>query len=200
MIIIGITGGIATGKSFVTTVLRERGAPVIDADETYHNLLATDLELNASLRRAFGDEVFAPDGQLDRRALGRRVFTDPVARSTLNGIAHPAVRVAMRRALDETQAKGAPVAYLSVPLLYEGGLDAMVDRVIVVSSSSATQLARLMRRENISADEAQRRIDSQMPLDEKRRRAWKILENEGSAEETRARVEALHASLLAERA
>lgn len=198
MIVIGLTGGIATGKSFVTTVLREKGVTVIDADETYHQLLATDAELNESLRQAFGDEVFGSDGQLDRRALGRRVFSDPEARARLNAITHPAVRAAMRRDLDRAREAGEPVAYLSVPLLYEGGLDAMVDRVIVVASAPATQLARLMRRESIPEDEARRRIDSQMPLDEKRRRAWKVLENEGSPDETRARVESLHEEILHE--
>lgn len=200
MIVIGVTGGISTGKSLVTSILREKQARVIDADETYHHLLATDETLNTALRRAFGDGVYGPDGRLDRRALGQRVFTDPEARATLNGIAHPAVRREMGRELDQARAAGEPVVYLSVPLLYEGGLDAMVDRVLVIAASPATQLARLMRRENIPEDDARRRIASQMPLDEKRRRAWKVIENEGSPEETRAQIEALHAALLAESA
>src|SRR5205085_2247594 len=114
--------------------------------------------------------------------LGARVFSDPAARAQLGALTHPAVRAEMERQLALHAARGAPVVYLSVPLLYEGGLDAMVQHVVVIASNPENQLKRLMARENISVEDARRRIASQMPLEEKVRRAWRVIHNDGTAE------------------
>lgn len=190
MVIIGLTGGIASGKSTVSRILRELGSPVIDADAIVHQLQAPGTPVTAAIAREFGPEVIRPDGSLDRAALGAIVFRDPARRKALETIVHPAVRERMWADVDRYRAEGRPAVVLDVPLLIEGGMYRTVDQVWLVYADRATEHARLMARDGLTAEEADRRIAAQMDLDEKRRYAQVIIDNRGSVAETREQVEA----------
>lgn len=185
----GLTGGIASGKSTVAAMLRDLGAPVVDADAIVHRLQAPGGPAYGPIVAAFGPGVVAPDGTLDRRALAARVFADPEARRRLEAIVHPLVRQEMAAAVAALRQAGAPVAVLDVPLLVEGGLYRTVDEVWVVYVDPDTQVRRLMARSGLTEAEARRRIAAQMPLDEKVRYAHVVIDNRGSLAETRAQVE-----------
>lgn len=183
---IGLTGSIACGKSTVAAMLREAGCPVQDADAVSRALTAAGGEALPAVRAAFGDGVFS-GAALDRRALGALVFSDENARAHLNAILHPLV---IRRVMDAVSACDAPdaLSFADVPLLYECGMEAMFDAVWVVAAPRKTQIARLRERDGLSAGEAARRIDAQMPLAEKIARADAVIRTDGSLEQTRARV------------
>ena len=185
MLIIGLTGGIATGKTLVSDTWAQRGVPVIDGDKTYHGLLATDPSLTTAILEAFGRQVIDDQGRVDRRALGALVFADRESLDRLDQITHPAVHADFERAIQVLARQGNPVVVLSVPLLFEAGTDQMVDRVVVVTCSPEAQLSRLMARAGIDAVTARARIQSQMPLALKEARAWRVLRNDGSQEATR---------------
>ncbi len=180
MYIVGLTGGIATGKSTAANVLRELGAFVVDADE-----IARGLTLPGG---AAADAVCRRFGTLDRKAIGRAVFSDERARADLNAIVHPLVHDAMLAAL---AASGAAVAVLDVPLLYESGMETLADEIWVTHVSREEQARRVMRRDGLSEADALARIDSQMPTEEKLRRANAGIDTSGAPENTRARIEAL---------
>ncbi len=188
---VGLTGGIASGKSSVAAHLESRGVPVLDADEVYHRLLREDPGLLRELRDRFGDEVFTPDGTLDRARLGSIVFADPAARADLGRIAHPRVRSRIAAWLAERRDEDPPVAVVVIPLLYEGGLETMFDDVWVVAIDPATQLRRLMERNGLDEAQARARIGSQMPLAEKIARADAVIDNQGTPDATRNRVDRL---------
>ena len=188
MIVIGLTGGIASGKSTVSAILRELGAPVVDADQIVRQLQAPGTPMLAAIVREFGPEVIRPDGSLDRAALGRVVFADPARRRALEAIVHPAVRQEMWKQVAECRARGARAVVLDVPLLLEGGLDRQVDQVWVVWVDRETQLARLMARDGLDRTQAEQRINAQMSLDEKRQRADVVIDNCGTVEATRSQV------------
>jgi dephospho-CoA kinase len=198
MMRIGLTGGIATGKSTVQAMLEEQGYPVLDADAVYHELLATDAEMLADLRTRFGAACFDADGQLDRKALGEVVFADAEARRDLGALTHPRVRRRMVAWLEErSQDRPPPAAvFVSIPLLFENGLEALFDATWVVSCSPDLQLERLRARNDLDEEAARRRIASQMPLEEKERRADVVIVNDGARPETRARVAAAIAAVL----
>lgn len=174
-----------------------RGIPVVDADVVYHRLLAEDAELLAELRGAFGDEVFQPDGTLDRRALGARVFAHPAELARLGEITHPRVRVALVGDLERHAGATPPppAVVAAIPLLFESRLEPLFDVTVVVDVPAAVQLARLLEREGIDEAEARARIASQMPLEERRARADHAISNAGPREETAANLEALLATL-----
>lgn len=196
MRIIGLTGSIASGKSTVTAILREIGAPVIDADAIVHELQQPGTEVTAAIAREFGPGVLRPDGSLDRAALGRMVFADPERRRALEAIVHPAVRVEMLRRIEELRREGRPAAVLDIPLLYESGWDRLVDEVWVVYVDRATQKARLIARSGLSPEEAEARIAAQGDLEEKARRADRVIDNRGGLAETRAQVLAAWQAVL----
>jgi len=188
MIVIGLTGGIASGKSTVSAILRELGAPVVDADQIVRQLQAPGTPVLAAIAREFGPEVIRPDGSLDRAALGRVVFADPARRRALEASVRPAVRQEMWKQVAECRARGARAVVLDVPLLLEGGLDRQVDQVWVVWVDRETQLARLMARDGLDRTQAEQRINAQMSLDEKRQRADVVIDNCGTVEATRSQV------------
>ncbi|MBY6275977.1 dephospho-CoA kinase [Symbiobacterium thermophilum] len=190
MRIIGLTGSIASGKSTVSAMLRELGAAVIDADAIVHHLQRPGTPVFESIVREFGPGVVRPDGSLDRQALGRIVFADPGRRRALEAIVHPAVRAEIWRQVEQYRREGRPAVVLDVPLLYESGWDRQVDEVWVVWVDAETQKARLIARSGLSPEEAEARIAAQMSLDEKARRADRIIDNRGSLDRTRAQVEA----------
>lgn len=188
MIVIGLTGGIATGKSTATAFLREAGIPVIDADQVARQVVESGQPALAELAAAFGPSILQPDGSLDRKRLGDLVFADAAARSRLNAITHPHIRAAVAAEKDRLAAAGERIIVLDVPLLIESGMDRDVDRVWVVTASAPQQQRRLMERDGLSEAEATQRIQAQMPLAEKIRRADAVIDNSGSREATQTRL------------
>jgi dephospho-CoA kinase len=196
MITVGLTGGIGSGKSTVSGFLRERGAPVIDADAIVHQLQAPGSPVLAEIAAAFGREVLRPDGSLDRPKLGAIVFADPARRHQLEAIVHPPVRRRIWELVDRYRAEGAPAVILDIPLLIEGGWQESLDQVWLVWVDAETQLRRLIHRDHLSEEAARARIEAQMPLDEKRRYADLIIDNTGSLAQTEAQVERAWRTLL----
>ncbi|HIU15678.1 MAG TPA: dephospho-CoA kinase [Candidatus Ventricola intestinavium] len=186
---IGLTGSIACGKSTVSAYLRELGYAVVDADALSHALTSPGGAALPALRSAFGDAVF--DGEaLNRRRLGQLVFADAAMRERLNALLHPMICreiISRLRALDTEGG----LVFGDIPLLYECGLDAHVDRVWVVCASPQAQLSRLMARDGLTRAQAQQRIAAQMPLEEKARRADACITTDISLSDTRRQVLAL---------
>lgn len=191
MKIIGLTGGIASGKSSVATMLERLGAPVVDADLLAREVVEPGQTALKEIAAQFGAQVLNPDGTLNRAALGTIVFADPAARRTLEAITHPAIRTLAEMRIAHYQETGAPVLFYVAPLLIEAGSAARVDEIWVVYLDRENQLKRLMARDGLGAEEAQQRIDSQMPMDEKRRLGQVVIDNCGSREELAAEVERL---------
>lgn len=196
---IGLTGGVASGKSTVSRMLAELGAPIVDADLLARAVVEPGAEAYDSVVREFGPDIVLPDGTLDRKALGMRVFADLAARRRLEALVHPAVRARLVARLAELSAVGAPVAVLDIPLLIEGGLHRGVDEVWLVYVDPDTQLQRLMERDHLTRAAAAQRIAAQLPLADKRAYARVIIDNCGSIAETRAQVTA-HWHAVLERA
>lgn len=189
---IGLTGSIACGKSTVSAYLRELGYPVVDADAISHALTAPGGDALPALRAEFGDGIF--DGEaLNRQRLGSLVFSDPAARARLNALLHPMILAEIEAQL---LALDTPNSFVfgDVPLLYECGMAHMFDLVWVVHIPREEQIRRLLIRDGLSREEAQRRIDAQMPLDEKRRLADALISTDGPIEDTRRQVLALLAA------
>ncbi len=197
MTILGLTGGIASGKSTVSTMLGALGACVIDADLVAREVVAPGSPGLAEIREHFGDGVLAADGSLDRKALGAIVFADAEKRAALNAIVHPRVFATMLSRVTDALAEKVPLIVLDVPLLFESARKYPVDATAVVYVDPATQLARLMARDGSDEAAARARIEAQMALEEKRKRADHVIDNTGDLEHTRTQVEALVARLKA---
>lgn len=192
--LVGLTGGIASGKSTVSKMLRELGAEVIDADQVYHDLIAPQDGTPSPLAQQIGDRfkgALLPTGEVDRASLGKRVFGNPEALSQLGEITHPAVAMEVAKRVAALAEQGVPQVIYDVPLLYERNLQQGLHRVVVVWVPRELQLARLMARDGIDEAAAERKLASQMPLDRKRDMADHVIDNSGSHEQTRAQVEAL---------
>lgn len=188
---IALTGGIATGKSYVLNQFRRRGVPCLDADTLAHGVMASGTEATAAIAARFGQDVMAPDGSVDRKKLGPMVFADEHARRDLEAIVHPAVYRAITAGLRAFELIGeSPFAVVDVPLLYETGHSSDYDRVIVTACSRDTQIQRLLDRGHSEAD-ARQRIAAQMPTDEKASRADFVIRTDGSFEETDRQVDDL---------
>ncbi len=197
MRLVGLTGGIASGKSTFARALRAEGPPVIDADRLSRAAVARGTPALAAIAAAFGPGALGPDGELDRKGVGATVFVDPAARARLEAIVHPAVREAMRAETARLAAEGHALAFYDVPLLYEVGLDAAVDAVVVVWAPRAAQLARLRARDGLGEAEAESRLAAQLPLDEKAARADFVVVNDGDPAGLPAKARALLADLRA---
>jgi dephospho-CoA kinase len=184
--IIGLTGGIASGKSLVSRTLKGLGMTVIDADDISHEILATDTSIRQEIVRFFGKEVLNEEGEIDRERLGRIVFfQDPQLRKSLEAILHPPIREAMWKRARESRSD---YVVLDIPLLIETGAHERVDLVVVVYATRELQIQRLMARDGISRQEAMRKIETQLPLEEKVFAAHYIINNTGSVEETEEQV------------
>lgn len=190
MLNVGLTGGIASGKSTVARMLVEKGAVLIDFDELTREVEEPDRPEWREIVRHFGEAVLLPDRRIDRGKLGEIVFADPVKRRILNDIVHPAVFAEWRSRLTEIKRRQPDAVVLSdIPLLIEAGLEKMVDLVLLVCIPPEEQIRRLMARNGFSREEAERRISAQMPIVQKISRADRVIRNEGSIEETAREVE-----------
>lgn len=190
----GLTGGIATGKSTVTAMFRALGLPVIDADALAREVVEPGQPALAELGARFPG-VIGPDGRLDRKKLGERVFGDPAERAALNAITHPRIRELALRRTAELAETGAPVALYDAPLLIENRLHEGMDGVILVWCPREVQRARLMARDGLTEAQAEARLASQLPIDAKRPYATWLIDNSGALEATRAQVEQVAAKL-----
>lgn len=195
---IGLTGSIACGKSTVSSYLRTLGCAVVDADAISRAMTAPGGPALPAIRKAFGDSVFAEDGTLDRRMLGSVVFSDPLKRARLNAILHPMIIGKILHELHEADHDG-HIVFGDIPLLYECGLERHFDQVWVVSASRETQITRLLERDGLARPDAEKRIDSQMPLVQKESRADAVISTEGTIEQTQAHVLRLLTPLLQRR-
>jgi len=189
MKIIGLTGGIATGKSTVARLLAEHGARIIDADQLSREVVAPGSPLLAKVAELFGPEVISADGTLDRQGVRRLVFSDPARRRALEALLHPAIAALARIRLEEARQAGAPVAVYMAPLLIEAGATDRVDEIWVVTVRPEVQLARLMARDHCTLEQARQIVAAQMPLTEKERFGLVVIENSGSLEETARQVD-----------
>ena len=197
MLLVGLTGGIGTGKSTVARMLEKRGAIVFDADVLARQAVAPGTHGFDQVVERFGPNVLAPGGGLDREALASIVFSDPAARRDLEGIVHPEVRRMFAEGCEEYRDSDRVVVF-SAPLLVETGMHTAFDRLIVVSAPVATQIERLMRDRGMAERDVQARIAAQLPLEAKAEVADILLDNEGTLEDLERRVERLWRDLDAQ--
>lgn len=175
---VGLTGGIASGKSTVAELLRAKHVPVVDADQVSREVVAPGQPALAQIAARFGAAVLNPDGSLDRKALGARVVADAEARRALEAITHPAIRAAVSAVLDRWEAAGYPVAVVEASLMVETGSWRAYDAVLVVAASPETQRLRLQAREGYDAATAERWLAAQLPLEEKLKVATAVIWND----------------------
>ena len=171
MIVIGLTGGIATGKSTTAKMIMDRGIPLHDADATVHKLMAAGGPATGPVANLFGADMLTVGGAVDRRRLGRVVFADTVLRKQLEAVIHPLVAADRDAFLEEQRLAGAPVVVLDIPLLFETGAEALCDFVILCSAPDEVQRQRAMARDGMTKARLDAILASQMPLAEKRARA-----------------------------
>lgn len=187
MLKIGLTGGIATGKSYVLDRFRQHGVPCLDADELAHGVTAAGTEATAAIAARFGDDILAADGSVDRRKLGPIVFADAAARRELEAIVHPAVYRAIAMGIRAFEMMGDALAIVDVPLLFETGAERTFDKVIVTTCAPEIQLARLRER-GLSEDAARQRLAAQWPQEKKTSRADFVITTDGSLAATDEQV------------
>jgi dephospho-CoA kinase len=192
--LIGLTGGVGSGKSMVAAMLRELGAEVLDADDAAHAAYEPGSPGFEEVVREFGSG-FVRDGRIDRARLGELVFNDKDARLRLNAIVHPLVREWMAARTAEAAERDVRVVVQEVPLLFENGLERLYSSVVLVCVPESVQLERLVEGRGLSEERARAMIASQMPIEEKRSRAPHVIDNSGSREATRAQVDSLWPAL-----
>ncbi|HXG43048.1 MAG TPA: dephospho-CoA kinase [Dehalococcoidia bacterium] len=197
MFVIGLTGGLGSGKSTVAEMLRELGAEVLNADQIGHQVYAPGGPAYQEVIDAFGPQVLAADGTVDRRRLAGIVFQDPQALQRLNAITHPRIREAISQRLGELASRGVEVAVLEAALLLEAGWDDLVDEVWVTVCPPEVAARRAAQRSGISLEEALARVRAQMPVEERAQRAQVVIDTDTSLEETRRQVEREWARLKA---
>jgi dephospho-CoA kinase len=197
MKVIGLTGGIGSGKSTVSRFLAELGAVIIDSDKVGHEALKPDTELWREVVAAFGRQILTPSGDIDREKLGEIVFSNPNSLVRLNQIMHPRLHDVVKAQLEECRKQGIEVVVLEAPLLIEAGWTSLVDEIWVTAASDGTVLRRLQERTGLSEPESLARIRSQLSSMERVRHADVIVDTDGELDELRARVEKLWRGLQA---
>ena len=197
MLNVGLTGGIATGKSTVVRMLVKKGARVIDHDALVHTLQEPGRPVWNRIVEAFGREILDAGGRIDRKKLGVLVFGDEERRKVLEGIVHPAVLEEAQRERDRIGRKDERAIVLSdIPLLLEVGMQGLFDLILLVYAPPEVQIARVMKRNNMTRDEAVARLEAQMPIDEKLKRADVVIRNDGTMKELQQRVDEVWEELL----
>jgi dephospho-CoA kinase len=189
--LIGLTGGIATGKSTVATFLRDLGAIVIDADEIAREIVKPEQEAWRAIVDAFGSEILLSDRTLDRDKLRKIVFADANARKQLESITHPRIRARVQERIAELAAQGSEVVIYEAPLLFENGVHHWLRPVILVACAPETQRARLAHRDRLNPTEVEWHLAAQMPLAEKRKLADYVIENDGDLAELKKKIDEL---------
>ncbi len=187
-LVLGLTGGIATGKSTVASMLAELGAEVISADAVVHDLLRHNTEVRREIVVEFGEGILTPEGEIDRGKLGRIVFHDPQKRKLLESIIHPRVLSYLRKRAQEFRESGCGVLVLEIPLLVEVSAFDIVDKVLVVTAEQDTQIRRLEKRDGISREEALLRLSAQMPVSEKVQYGHWAVSTDGTLRSTKEQV------------
>lgn len=196
MLLIGLTGGIASGKSTVSTLIKDLGYTVLDADKLARDVVLPHTAGWQEIREVFGEEYFQSDGSLDRGRLAETIFSDVTARQRLNQIIHPKVLELIEGGIQEARNRGESLVVVDVPLLFEVGWDKRMDKVVVVYAEPEIQLARLLERDALTLEEAQNRIAAQLPLSLKAQEADYVINNSGSLEDTSRQVDMLMDKLL----
>ena len=191
LMIIGLTGSIASGKSTVSSMLKEKGYPIVDADKIARLVVEPGTPTIQAICEEFGQGILQEDGSLDREKLGSRIFGNEEERNKLNAIIHPAIRTEMLRQKETHLAYGANTVVMDIPLLFESKLQSFVDKIIVVSVTSATQKSRLIARNELTEKEAENRIKSQLSMDFKEANADAVINNNGALEETKKQLESI---------
>jgi dephospho-CoA kinase len=198
-LLVGLTGGIATGKSTVSTMLRGLGGEIIDADLLARQVVEPGQPAWREIVEEFGRDVLSSDGTLDRKKLGAIVFADPERRKRLEAITHPAIRARVKARVDELTARGfAGLAFYDAAILIEALGHQDMDRIVVVMTDEATQVARLHGRDGTDDAQGRRKIASQMPLAEKAKLADYVIDNSGDREATAEQVRRVFAALMGE--
>jgi dephospho-CoA kinase len=187
--LIGLTGGIASGKSTVAAILKRLGAAIVDADALAREVVEPGQDAWKNIVDAFGAEVLQADQTLDRQKLRATIFDNPAARKTLEAIIHPRVRALAEERIRQHAAAGYEIVVYEVPLLFEGNLHEWLRPVILVACDTAIQKRRLQQRDGLDVEAAQKHIDAQMSLAEKRRLADYVIENDGSLEDLERQVQ-----------
>jgi dephospho-CoA kinase len=196
-LLVGLTGGIATGKSTVTGLLASPSVRVVDADALARAVVEPGTPAHARIVAEFGKDVLQPDGRLDRARLGELVFPDPAKRKRLEAITHPAIRARFEQIMVDLERQGFDgILIWDAALLVESGGHKKMDKVVVVTTEPATQLRRLMARDDSTEEAARARTASQMPLEDKARSGDYVIDNSGSREATQARVREVYRALL----
>jgi dephospho-CoA kinase len=196
MLRVGLTGGIATGKTTVGKMFVELGCHLIDSDGITHQLFEPGQAVNAAVVQVFGERVLGEDGGINRKVLGEIVFSDPAARSKLNALVHPAVIQRQQEWLKQIEEKDpAGIGIVDAALMIESGNYKNYDKVIVVTCTPAVQKRRLRERSGLSEEQAEARIRSQMPMEEKGKYADYVVDNSSDLAETRRQVRDIHSKL-----
>ena len=191
MVVIGLAGGIGTGKSAVSRILEESGAVVLDADKFGHEVYLPNTDGLREVVAAFGEDVLLPTGEIDRRALGGKVFGNPEAMEKLNAIAWPRIRQRITEGIEEQRREGTKVVVLDAAVLIEAGWTDAADEVWVVTAPEAHVIQRIQSRNNLTEEQVRARMSSQMSTEERVKYADIVVENDGDLDDLRRKVEAL---------
>lgn len=191
MKLVGLTGGIASGKTTVAKIMKRLGAAIVDADALSREVVEPGRDAWKAIVDTFGAEVLRPDQTLDRQKLRAVIFNNSTARKKLESIIHPRVRALAEERINQQAAAGYEIVVYEVPLLFEGNLHEWLRPVVLVACDADVQRQRLQQRDRLTPEEAQKHIDAQMSLEEKRRLADYVIENDGDLESLERQVEAV---------
>jgi len=193
---IGLTGGIATGKSTVTKLLREKGYLVVDADEISKQVLGKGSPEYETVIQHFGKQYLLPDGSLDRKKIGDRIFSNVEDKKFLESIVHPKVQQQVSEIKKQAQQNGKQIAFYDVPLLFEKKMNDQFDQIILVSADEETQLSRMQKRDGFILDQAKVRLKNQLPMHLKKTQATYVIDNNSNFEDLKKQLDQVLKSIL----